>query len=125
MIIGTGVDIVEIARMEKAYNKWGIHFAQRILTKSEIEALLARKDGPTYLASRFAAKEAFLKALGTGYSQGISWHDMEVIRKRGERPYLNISGKAYSLMKKAGAHEPHLSLSHEKKFAIAQVILEA
>jgi len=124
MILGTGIDIVEIARIKRAYDRWGIRFAERVLTAPEREAMLARKDEATYLASRFAAKEAFLKALGTGYAHGISWHDMEVRRKKGERPHLTIGGRAHDLMKEMNAETVHLSLSHEKKFAIAQVILE-
>lgn len=124
MILGTGVDIVEVARMKSAYERWGIQFAEKVLTPSERDSLLIRKDSAVYLASRFAAKEAFLKALGTGFSRGISWHDMEVVRKKGERPYLSISGAACDIMKKMGAEKVHLSISHEKKYAIAQVILE-
>ena len=124
MILGTGIDIVEVARMKRAYDRWGPRFAERILTEAERSAMLARNDGATYLASRFAAKEAFLKALGTGYAQGVSWYDMEVLRKKGERPCLHVSGRARELMKAMTAEKIHLSISHEKKFALAQVILE-
>jgi len=124
MIIGTGIDIVELSRISKAYDKWGARLAEKLLTPGEVEILLARKDSAAYLASRFAAKEAFLKALGTGYSRGIGWHDIEVSRIAGQRPLLRIGGKAKEIMSNIGATRAHLSMSHEKNYALAQVILE-
>ncbi len=124
MIIGTGIDIVEIARIKSVNDRWGDRFAERILTIKERSDLKNRRDSETYIASRFAAKEAFLKALGTGYAHGISWHDMEVARKKGKRPSLHISGRALEIMNEMNVGSIHLSISHEKKYAVAQVILE-
>ncbi len=124
MIVGTGIDIVEIARIKSVNDRWGDRFAERILTKRELSDLKIRRDSETYIASRFAAKEAFLKALGTGYADGISWHDMEVARKKGQRPTLHISGRALEIMNNMSVGRTHLSISHEKKYAVAQVVLE-
>lgn len=124
MIIGTGIDIVELSRIKSAYDRWGAQFAERILADGEIETLKERKEAVSYLGSRFAAKEAFLKALGTGYADGISWQDMEIRRDQGERPIINVVGRAREILDHMGAVSIHLSISHEKKYTVAQVILE-
>lgn len=124
MIIGTGIDIVELSRIKSAYERWGAPFAERILASGEIDILKKRKEIYSYLGSRFAAKEAFLKALGTGYADGISWHDMEIERLEGERPGIKVVGRARGILDQIGATNIHLSISHEKKYAVAQVILE-
>ena len=124
MIIGTGIDIVELARIKSAYDRWGSQFAERILAREEIDILKKRKEVYSYLGSRFAAKEAFLKALGTGYADGISWHDMKIERAEGGRPNIKVAGRAREILDEIGATNVHLSISHEKKYALAQVILE-
>lgn len=124
MIIGTGIDIVELSRIKSAYDRWGAQFAERILASDEIDILKKRKEISSYLGSRFAAKEAFLKALGTGYADGISWQDIKIERVEGERPSIKVAGRAREIMDQIGAINIHLSISHEKKYAVAQVILE-
>ncbi len=124
MIIGTGIDIVELSRIKKVYDRWGVQFAERILASEEMDILKKRKEIYSYLGSRFAAKEAFLKALGTGYSDGISWQDMEIERVEGERPSMKVVGRAREILDQIGATNIHLSISHEKKYTVAQVILE-
>jgi holo-[acyl-carrier protein] synthase len=124
MIVGTGIDIVEIFRMKKAHERWGERFFKRILTTGELAHLKDRRDVYPYVSSRFAAKEAFVKALGTGFSQGLSWMDLEVKRERGQRPFFNISGMALAIMEQNGVKNVHLSMSHERAYAVAQVILE-
>ncbi len=124
MIIGTGVDIVELARVKSAHGRWGKRIIERVLTPREVEQVSERKDVYAYFASRFAAKEAFLKALGTGFTRGVSWKDMEVKRNEGQRPFFHISGRAKEIMDGLGVKTVHLSMSHEKKYAVAQVILE-
>jgi holo-[acyl-carrier protein] synthase len=123
-ILGTGIDIVENARIGEAMARWGERFLNRVFTPSEVENVGKRVDSVGYFASRFAAKEAFLKALGTGFSRGIKWVDMEVVRLEGHRPTMIISGRAQELMDSMGVKTIHLSLSHERKYSIAQVILE-
>jgi len=124
VILGTGIDIVEIGRMRQAHERWGGRLIRRILTPSELEALRGKKDIHPHVSARFAAKEAFLKALGTGFAQGISWHDMEVKREKGRRPFISVTGKALEIMTGMGAEKIHLSLSHERRYAVAQVVLE-
>lgn len=124
MILGTGVDIVEIGRMRQAHERWGDRLIHRILTPAELEGLRGKKDIHPHVSARFAAKEAFLKALGTGFARGISWHDMEVQREKGNRPFFSISGRAMELLTEMGAKKIHLSMSHERQYAIAQVVLE-
>lgn len=124
MIIGTGIDIVELSRIKSAYDRWGAQFAERILASDEFDILKKRKEVYSYLGSRFAAKEAFLKALGTGYADGISWQDMKIERVEGERPSIKVAGRAREIMAQIGVTNIHLSISHEKKYAVAQVILE-
>jgi holo-[acyl-carrier protein] synthase len=80
VIIGIGIDIVEIGRIRQANERWGDNFISRILSPPEREALIGKRDVHPFISARFAAKEAFLKALGTGLARGISWHDMEVKR---------------------------------------------
>ena len=124
MIIGTGIDIVELSRIKSAYDRWGAQFAERILASDEFDILKKRKEVYSYLGSRFAAKEAFLKALGTGYADGISWQDIKIERVEGDRPSIKVAGRAREIMDQIGAINIHLSISHEKKYAVAQVILE-
>lgn len=124
MIIGTGIDIVEIDRIREAHSRWGDRFIDRIFAQGEVEGAGHRADKYPYLAARFAAKEAFLKALGTGLSMGVSWKDIEVKREKGQRPFFCISGRAGEILAQKGAKEAHLSISHEKRYAVAQVILE-
>lgn len=124
MIIGTGIDIVEISRIRDSYGKWGERFLSRVLTGGELSFVESKRNIYPYIASRFAAKEAFLKALGTGLSMGISWMDIEVKRKKGQRPFFNITGKARDILERDGVKKVHLSISHEKNYAVAQVILE-
>jgi len=123
-ILGTGIDIVENDRIREACNRWGDRFLKRVFTPSEIGGAAKRAGKPAYFASRFAAKEAFLKALGTGLSGGIKWTDMEVLSFEGRRPRMAISGRAQEFMDRLGVKTTHLSISHERKYSIAQVILE-
>jgi len=123
-ILGTGIDIVENGRISEACNRWGDRFLKRVFTPSEIGGAVKRAGKSAYFASRFAAKEAFLKALGTGLSGGIKWTDMEVLSFEGQRPRMAVSGRAQEFMDRLGVKTTHLSLSHERKYSIAQVILE-
>ncbi|MBE9536748.1 MAG: holo-ACP synthase [Proteobacteria bacterium] len=123
-MLGTGIDIVENDRIRKACKRWEDRFLKRVFTPSEIERAGKRADKSAYFASRFAAKEAFLKALGTGLSGGIKWTDMEVVSLEGRRPLLSVSGRAQEFMDRMGVKTSHLSLSHERKYSIAQVVLE-
>jgi len=124
VLLGTGIDIVRISRFRLAHERWGARFFKRVFTESEIKSAEGRKDIFSFFSARFAAKEAFVKALGTGFSNGISWKDIEIKREKGQRPFFNISGVALTLMNRHGIKKCHLSISHEGDYAVAQVILE-
>ena len=126
MIVGIGVDACEIARMEKALDgPTGARFRERVFTDGEQAYCEGRRRGrlESY-AARFAAKEAAMKALGTGWAQGVSWHDLEVASVEQERPRLRVQGRAAALAQDAGIARWHLSLSHTTTTAIAWVIAE-
>lgn len=124
MIRGTGVDITEIARFDKFVAEDNQSLFRRLFTGTELDYCLPRKLAAQHLALRFAAKEAFLKALGTGLRDGISWLDMEVRKDELGKPFLELSGKAAARFAALGAESCHLSLSHDAGCAVAMVILE-
>jgi holo-[acyl-carrier protein] synthase len=125
MISGIGTDIVEIKRFQRFIDEGNTPLLQRIFTVREREACAARKGSASCYAARFAAKEAFLKALGTGLRGGISWHDMEVFNDDLGKPSLVLTGKAADIFRENGLATAHLSLSHDGGHAVAMVVLEA
>jgi holo-[acyl-carrier protein] synthase len=124
MIIGTGVDIVEIVRFRKVMGRSGDRFVQRVFTSGEQQFCNAHHDPVPHFAVRFAAKEALFKALGTGWAKGITWQDAEVLREKSDAPTMVLHGEAQKLAAAKGAHAVHLSLSHTENWAVATVILE-
>jgi holo-[acyl-carrier protein] synthase len=124
MIIGTGIDIIEVARIRASCEKFGERFPARILLESEMQYCMSHKDPAPYIAARFAAKEAVSKAFGTGIGGSIGWHDIEVKRRETGEPYLVLHGKGAELFKARGASGIHLSLSHTLQHATAISILE-
>jgi holo-[acyl-carrier protein] synthase len=125
MIIGIGTDIVEIDRIVGVLSRQGESFVRRILTPTEREQFLSKKDQARFLAKRFAAKEAASKALGTGFRQGVSWQDFEISSDELGRPHLSLSGQAQLILQEKGVSISHLSISDEKHYAIAFVVLSA
>jgi holo-[acyl-carrier protein] synthase len=125
MILGTGIDIIEVERIEASYEKFGDRFLNRILVAGEMEYCLSHKKPGPFLAARFAAKEAVSKAFGTGIGAQLSWQDIEVKRKESGEPYVVMHGKGAELMKQRGARIVHLTISHTEKHATAMAILEA
>jgi holo-[acyl-carrier protein] synthase len=123
MIVALGVDIVEIARIEEAFARRGRRFRDRIFTESEISYCESRGSKFASYAARFAAKEAVMKALGTGWGDGVRWRDVEVVRGAGA-PTVVLSGRALQIFRELGAAKAHLTLSHSRELAIAQVIFE-
>ncbi|AIN94187.1 holo-ACP synthase [Treponema putidum] len=122
MILGLGIDIVEVSRIEKWLNDEKL--LQRFFNKEEIEYVLSKENGAARsLAVRFAAKEAFGKALGTGLS-GIELKDIVVVNDKTGRPFLKLSGTALQALNKKGGKAVHISLSHEKATAAAVVVIE-
>jgi holo-[acyl-carrier protein] synthase len=124
MIVGTGVDIAEVKRIQAAVNRFGERFLKRVFTPAELRYCMAKPNAAERLAARFAAKEAGMKAIGTGLRLGVTWQDVEVLRMPGQRPILQFNGKAAEFAARLGCKRTHLSLSHTKEQAIAHVILE-
>lgn len=118
MIHGIGIDIVHIPKFKKAIERWGDKFKKRLFTQNELKYCEERKPSVQHLAARFAAKEAFIKALG----RGIRFTDIEVVNNQDGRPFVNILG--VDLKNRVQNLKSHLSLSHDKDYCIAQVILE-
>src|SRR5271154_6658857 len=125
MIVGTGIDIAEVPRIAASIARFGDRFIRRIFTEGEIRYCDAKANRVERYAARFAAKEAAMKAIGTGWSHGVAWRDVEVCRQPGGRPTLAFHGKAAEVAAKLGAVHIALSLSHTEEYAIAQVILES
>jgi holo-[acyl-carrier protein] synthase len=122
MIYGIGVDIVKIERIKNAAEKWGSSFVEKILTPHEIEYCYKKKDPYPSVAVRFAAKEALIKAVGSG--SVIKMQDMEVVNDSSGRPSINVKNRLEELFKEKKITGCHLSLSHEKEFGVATVVLE-
>jgi holo-[acyl-carrier protein] synthase len=124
MVVGLGTDLMEIARIERSYQRYGDAFLKRVYTPGEIAYCMAKKNYAESLAARFAAKEAGAKALGTGISRGVSWRELEVKRKPGQRPELHLSGRAAEVAARLGIKRLSLSLSHSRTDSIAIVVAE-
>ena len=124
MIVGTGVDIVEVPRIAEAIARHGERFLRRIFTEGEIRYCESKANKVERYAARFAAKEAALKAIGTGWGRGVGWREVEVRREPGGRPTVGFSGRAAEIAARLGMKRASLSLSHTAEHAIAQVILE-
>jgi holo-[acyl-carrier protein] synthase len=122
LILGIGTDIVEIERIRAAVER-NEKFLSRIFSKNEIEYLARRNFRSEFVAGRFAAKEAVVKAMGTGFS-GFDCRDVEIDRNAAGKPIVILKGKAKQLVQKYGNYKIHVSISHEIKYAIAYAILE-
>ena len=125
MIVGTGIDIAEVPRIADAIERYGDRFLNRIFTEGERRYCDSKANRMERYAARFAAKEAAMKALGTGWNHGVRWRDVEVSRQPGGRPTIAFHGKAAEAATKLGAAHVSLSLSHTEEQAIAHVILES
>jgi len=124
MITGTGIDLCEVPRMERFLARRGDKALERLFTADEVR-YCARKAHPAQsYAARFAAKEAVMKLLGTGWSAGVRWRDIEVVRGKGGPPTIRLHGIAARRAEKLGIHNIHLSLTHTDVTALAQVIGE-
>ena len=125
MIYGIGVDLVQIHRMSRVLERWGDRFMKRVFTPGEIELCLKRAFPPSAFALRFAAKEAFAKAMGLGMTGGMIWRDIEVFHDPRGKPGLKVQGKSARTCDETGITDIHLSLTDEKEYAIAMVVLES
>ncbi len=124
MVIGLGTDLIEIARIERSYARYGEAFLRRVYTPGEVAYCMAKKNFAESLAARFAAKEAGAKALGTGISRGVNWREFEVRRPPGQRPELHLSGRALQIADRLGIRRVSLTLSHSRLLSIAVVVAE-
>ncbi len=125
MIVGTGIDIAEVDRIAHSIERFGRRFVERVFTPGEIRYCESKANKAERYAGRFAAKEAAMKAIGTGWNRGVTWRDVEVTRLPGQRPTIAFHGKAAEFFAQLGAARAHLSITHTKDSAMAQVILEA
>jgi holo-[acyl-carrier protein] synthase len=124
MILGIGIDIIEVARIQASHEKFGDRFLNRILHANEIAYCLSHKFPAPFLAARFAAKEAISKAFGTGIGAQLGWHDMEVRRRDSGEPYVILHGGGQKLLQERGGRIVLISLSHTQQHATAVAILE-
>lgn len=120
---GIGVDLALIPRLRQVVARWDERFLRRVFTDEEIAYCRRRRDPIPHLAARFAAKEATLKALGTGMRMGVSWREMEVRRERGQAPTMILSGRCRAIARAKGAHRVLLSLTHDGDYALAHAML--
>jgi len=125
MVLGVGIDIIEVARIRAAYEKFGERFVQRILRGDEIAYCLSHRDFFPFLAARFAAKEAVSKAFGTGIGGQLGWQDIEVKHKPSGQPYIYLHEQGQRLLQVQQARALHLSLSHTDHYAAAVAMLES
>jgi holo-[acyl-carrier protein] synthase len=124
MIVGTGVDLAEVPRIRKSIERYGPRFVERIYTPGEIAYVERKANKYERYAARFAAKEAGMKAVGTGWRRGVTWHDFEVSNLPSGRPTLKLHGVAAEFARKMGVRNVSLSLTHTAELGMAHVILE-
>jgi holo-[acyl-carrier protein] synthase len=124
MIYGIGIDLVKMPRIRQAMETWGERFQQKVFTDRERAFCLSKPQPTRYWAMRFAAKEAFSKAIGLGMRQGLRWKDIEVTANRFGKPELILHGRAREISSQAGISNSFLTLTDEGDYALAVVVLE-
>jgi holo-[acyl-carrier protein] synthase len=125
MILGVGIDLIEVARIDQSFQRFGERFLKRVLRPAEIEYCLSFKFPAPHLAARFAAKEAVSKAFGTGITSQLGWQAIEVCRKPSGEPFITLHEEGLKLLADRGGKIVHLSLTHTTTHAAAVAILEA
>lgn len=124
MLIGTGVDLMEVDRIAQSIERFGRRFLERVFTEGEIAYCSGKRNSAESFAARFAAKEAGAKALGTGIHRGVTWRELEVKRFASGRPRLELSGQALAIARKLGVRIISLSITHTTAMAMAIVVME-
>lgn len=124
MIIAIGIDIIEVSRIEEVFARRGERFRDRVFTRGEIDYCENRGSRLMSYAARFAAKEAVMKGLGTGWGSGVAWKDIEVVLLEAGAPAIHLRGRALERLLEIGARKVHLSLTHTRDLAMAEVVLE-
>jgi holo-[acyl-carrier protein] synthase len=122
-IIGIGLDVVKIDRVRAMVERWHDRFLTRLYTEDERQLSAKRASPYAFLAGRFAAKEAILKALGTGWSGGVRWLDIQVLNDPAGRPVATVQGRAEALIREAGITHILISLAHDGDYAMAEAVL--
>ena len=122
-IVGLGFDATDIPRVAEVFERYGERFLRRVFTAGEIAYCTRRRNPVPHLAGRFAAKEAAMKALGTGHSRGVLWKDIEVVRQPGRPPQLQLHGGAAARAERMNVRSSWLTITHAESLAMAQVIL--
>ena len=124
MILGLGIDIIEVARIASSLEKFGERFGEKILLPAEQEYCLAHRHPAPFVAARFAAKEAISKAFGTGIGASLGWRDMEIAHKESGEPFVILHGKGQDLFAARKAKQLHVSISHTDNYAAVTAVLE-
>jgi holo-[acyl-carrier protein] synthase len=124
MIYGIGIDLVKVGRVKEALERWGERFQNKVFTPGEVRYCMQKKNPSPNFAARFAAKEAFVKALGIGIRRGVHWKDVEVQRGPLGRPVLKLNGRAVEICQKERIEGLFLSLTHDGDYSGAMVVLE-
>ena len=124
MILGVGIDIIEVARIAASLEKFGHRFGERILLKEETDYCLSHRRPAPFVAARFAAKEAISKAFGTGIGAQLGWQDMEIAHKESGEPYAILHGKGKKLFEARRAKNIFVSISHTEAYAAVVAVLE-
>ena len=124
MIFGTGIDIIEIGRIKQSIQKYSDRFEQKVFTKKEVDYCYSQANPAKHFAARFSAKEAVLKCFGTGMTGGILWKDIEVDKQESGQPVLNLYGKGKELFSQLKLKHIHISITHDKNYAVAHAIAE-
>ena len=123
MVLGIGIDLVKVDRIEKAMSRWSGAFTGRVFTDAEISYCMKQKRPAEAFAARFSAKEAVTKAFGTGLSGGVSWKDVETVRSDSGKPDIVLDGRLKTLASEMGVSRVLISFSHDSGFAVAQAVL--
>ncbi len=124
MILGMGIDIVQNDRIRKIINKWGERFLAKVFTGMEIDFISKRGQNVQRYAANYAVKEALVKALGTGFRSGINFHGIQVRHNESGKPWTELLGTTRSFARRKGVSKIHTSISHEKNYSVAVVLLE-
>lgn len=122
-IIGIGIDVVHVERIERALERWRDGFAKRVFTEGELAYCMSKKRPGMHLAARFGVKEAVMKAFGTGWSGGVKWTDVEVVREDSGRPGVVLGGRLKELAAEMGVTKALISFSHDGGYAVAQAVI--
>jgi len=124
MIFGTGIDIIEINRIKQSLQKYSDRFEQKVFTQKEVDYCHSQADPAKHFAARFSVKEAVLKCFGTGMTGGILWKDIEIDKQKSGQPTLNLYGKGKELFRQLKLKHIHITITHDKNYAVAHAIAE-